>query len=104
MKIRSMLAIALCAIATQALAESAPAPSGEYDKLEAWCKGNPDKCEQAKKERRERCAANPEKCEKVKDRREQMREKCQADPEACKENKDKIRERMKERRSGQGAS
>lgn len=103
LKSLSTLAVLFC-LAGPALAEDVP-PMGDG----AWCRDNPDKCQEMKQRMQEKCAADPQRCEQMKARAAKWREQCQADPQACEEKKAKLRDRMEKRRAarqaaGQGAT
>jgi hypothetical protein len=89
--------------------DTTPADPDRRARREAWCKENPEKCEQWKQKRAEReafCKQNPETCEQQraerKQRRAELQAKCAADPAKCDEMKQQMRERWKTRK-GAGA-
>ena len=99
--IAATASLLLGATAVQADEATPPKPGQEY------CKENPQKCEEARANRKEFCTANPEKC---KEQREQMKAKCKADPAKCDQMKQEMREKYKgmhgsgQGKSGQGTS
>lgn len=92
----ALAVLSLFSFASLARADDTPLPTKHP--VAERCRADPQKCREAREKWRAWCKQNPERCEQLKQQRKEMREQCKKDPQTCAEKRKEMREKIEQLR------